>query len=92
MSIDLGHVRQLEDLAFRGWPALESRDLAGWRLRFSGGYTKRANSINALGLDAACDPATVAALDATYRERNQAPIWRLSPLTLACLRPAQPRT
>ena len=48
----LAEVRRLEELAFRGWPALESRDLAGWRLRFSGGYTKRANSINALGPDA----------------------------------------
>ena len=42
-------IRRLEELAFAGWPALESRDVAGWRLRFSGGYTKRANSINALG-------------------------------------------
>jgi len=48
-SPDLFHVRRLEELAFAGWPALESRDVAGWRLRFSGGYTKRANSINALG-------------------------------------------
>jgi GNAT superfamily N-acetyltransferase len=59
LAIDLSDVRRLEELAFRGWPALESRDVAGWRLRFSGGYTKRANSINALGPDAQADATTV---------------------------------
>ena len=52
-AIDLDGVRRrLEELAFRGWPALETRDSAGWRLQFAGGYTKRANSINALGPNA----------------------------------------
>jgi len=79
-SIDLSEVRRLEELAFSGWPALESRDVAGWRLRFAGGYTKRANSINALTPDAAADPATIERLEAAYRELSQPPIWRLSPL------------
>src|SRR6266853_3036239 len=80
LAIDLAGVRRLEELAFRGWPALEARDRAGWRLRFAGGYTKRANSINALGLDAQIDLSTLQSLEAAYRERNQAPVWRLSPL------------
>jgi hypothetical protein len=57
--VDLSQVRHLEELAFAGWPALETRDSAGWRLRFSDGYTKRANSINALGQDAQVDGKTV---------------------------------
>jgi GNAT superfamily N-acetyltransferase len=77
---DLSQVRRLEELAFAGWPALESRDMAGWRLRFSGGYTKRANSINALGPDAQTDGKTLDALEAAYQERRQLPIWRLTPL------------
>jgi N-acetylglutamate synthase len=76
MSIDLQQVRRLEELAFRGWPALETRDVAGWRLRFAGGYTKRANSINALGSDARVDPSTIVALEEPYRM----PTWRLTPL------------
>ena len=80
LAIDLGEVRRLEELAFRGWPALESRDVAGRRLRFSNGYTKRANSINALGRDAQTDDATIQRLEAPYLERGQAPVWRLSPL------------
>jgi GNAT superfamily N-acetyltransferase len=79
-SLDLSRVRRLEELAFAGWPALESRDLAGWRLRFSGGYTKRANSINALGPGVQTDSKTLDALEAAYRERHQPPVWRLTPL------------
>ncbi len=79
-SSELSQVRRLEHLAFAGWPALESRDWAGWRLRFSGGYTKRANSINALGRDAQTDAATVDSLELAYRQRGQPPVWRLSPL------------
>lgn len=78
--IDLVEVRRLEELAFAGWPALESRDSAGWRLQFSGGYTKRANSINALTPNAETDSETVRALEAAYRERGLPAIWRLTPL------------
>lgn len=84
-SIDLSEVRRLEELAFAGWPALESRDIAGWRLRLAGGYTKRANSINALGPDTATDAATVERFESTYRERGQPPVWRLSPLAPASI-------
>jgi N-acetylglutamate synthase len=80
LVIDLAAVRRLEELAFRGWPALETQDRAGWRLRFAGGYTKRANSINALGRNAQTDLSTLQKLEAAYRERGQAAVWRLSPL------------
>lgn len=84
-SPDLSQVRRLEELAFAGWPALESRDVTGWRLRQSGGYTKRANSINALGQDAQTDAATIDGLEAAYRERRRLPVWRLSPLAPATI-------
>ena len=80
LVIDLAAVRRLEELAFRGWPALETQDRAGWRLRFADGYTKRANSINALDQNAQTDLSTLQSLEAAYRARNQAPVWRLSPL------------
>ena len=80
LAIDLAAVRRLEELAFRGWPALETQDRAGWRLRFADGYTKRANSINALGKNAQVDISTLQSLETAYRARSQAPVWRLSPL------------
>jgi GNAT superfamily N-acetyltransferase len=79
-SPDFSPVRRLEELAFAAWPALESRDVAGWRLRFSGGYTKRANSINALGQNAQVDGEIHDGLEAAYRTRHQRPVWRLTPL------------
>ena len=80
LAIDFATVRRLEELAFRGWPALETRDRAGWRLRFADGYTKRANSINALGQNTQTDLSTLQSLEAAYRARNQSPVWRLTPL------------
>jgi N-acetylglutamate synthase len=80
LAIDLAAVRRLEELAFRGWPALETRDRAGWRLRSADGYTKRANSINALGQNTQTDLSTLQSLEAAYRARNQSPVWRLTPL------------
>ena len=78
--LTIAEIRAMEERGFRGWPALDSRDDAGWRLRFSGGYTKRANSINALGPDAEVDARTVTRLEAAYRERGLPPVWRLTPL------------
>jgi GNAT superfamily N-acetyltransferase len=72
---NLDEVRRLERLGFRGWPALESRDIGGWRLRLSGGYTKRSNSINAIGPEFSTD---IEALEAPFRERGQPPVWRLT--------------
>src|SRR5687768_15162596 len=80
-------IRRLEELAFRGWPALESRDLAGWRQRFAYGYTKRANSINPLWPDAQYSSEVVAALEAPYLDLGQIPTWRLTPLAPPAVAP-----
>ena len=70
----------LERRAFQAWPALETRANYGWVQRFAGGYTKRANSINAIEHGADFTPAVMAELERPYGERGQPPIWRLTPL------------
>ena len=73
-------IRILERKALRAWPALETRTHAGWVQRVAGGYTKRANSINALEEGALFTQEVKNALEVPYRECGQPAIWRLTPL------------
>ncbi|MGW1376742.1 GNAT family N-acetyltransferase [Streptomyces sp. NPDC002446] len=41
--------RELQEVAARGWPAIETERLGEWTLRASGGFTRRANSVLPLG-------------------------------------------
>jgi ribosomal protein S18 acetylase RimI-like enzyme len=67
--IDIVH--ELEELAFRAWPAEEVLELDGWRLRFTQRVTNRANSVwpNAAKGDLGL-PARVDAVEAFYRARG----------------------
>ena len=76
-------VRALEARAFRAWPALETRTDHGWVQRLAGGYTKRANSINALDPEGTLTHEMKKALEAPYRAAGLPPIWRLTPLAPA---------
>ena len=72
-------VRGLEERAFNAWPALETRLVDGWLMRFSSGYTKRANSVNAWRPEAPLANIIGYASD-LYRSRRQPLIVRLTPL------------
>jgi N-acetylglutamate synthase len=73
-------IRMLEQRAFRAWPALESIMADGWVQRLSGGYTKRANSINALEPGPEFTRDVKNRLEAPYRSRGLPAVWRLTPL------------
>ena len=81
--IDLKLVRDLEQRAFRAWPALETHSAHGWIQRLSGGYTKRANSINALSPESDLTVELKNELEVPYRQRGVPAVWRLSPLAPA---------
>ena len=49
-------------------------------MRFSSGYTKRANSINALEPKLEFNQNLKDELEAPYRQRGLPPVWRLTPL------------
>jgi GNAT superfamily N-acetyltransferase len=73
----IDRIRDIELASFACWPALEEKTEQGWFLRFGGGHTKRCNSANPLQPETA-DP--IAQIEADYRGRGLAPIFRLTPL------------
>ena len=79
MPIALETVRALEERAFNAWPALETISIQGWLLRFAGGYTKRANSVNALA-PAVPVAGVLPIAETLYAARGLPLVFRLSPL------------
>ncbi len=72
-------VRGLEERAFNAWPALQTVLAEGWVFRFADGYTKRANSINALA--PTVDVEAAVAMARPYYAALELPvIVRVSPL------------
>jgi N-acetylglutamate synthase len=82
MSLE-NDIRAIEARAFRAWPALETRTEHGWVQRLAGGYTKRANSINAMEPEGSLTLEMKNGLEAPYRAAGLPPIWRLTPLAPA---------
>ena len=79
MVTEIGHLRRLEEAGFNAWPALQTVLLDGWVLRFAGGYTKRANSINPTYPGENGDlAAKVDICEAFYARRGQPAIFRLT--------------
>ncbi len=72
-------VRDVEERAFNAWPALETRLVGGWIIRFGQGYTKRANSVNAWRPDVPLADIIDEA-GRLYASRGLPLIVRLSPL------------
>ena len=75
-------VRALEERAFNAWPAHQTVLHRGWVFRLSGGYTKRANSVNALVPGAPFDGVREAAA-ALYARHGLPAVFRISPLAPA---------
>ncbi len=72
-------VLDLEEVAFRAWPAEEVIDLSGWRVRFTHGVTRRANSVwpNAWR-DETPLASRIAAVESFAAERGIAPSFQLT--------------
>lgn len=78
-SADFDLVNSLEERAFNAWPAQKSALCGGWLLRLSEGYTKRANSANALRPTVAFNE-TLQVVENFYARHGLPAIFRLSPL------------
>lgn len=76
---DQPHNLAIERAALKAWPALEQFEFDGWLLRFSKGYTKRANSVNPLYPSSQQAEAKIATCERAYLSRGLPPIFRLTP-------------
>ncbi len=71
----------IESAAFAAWPALEEEDFHGWQLRFSQGYTKRANSANSTPAASDLTDSQIGQIEQRYRARGLPAIFRLTTLS-----------
>jgi ribosomal protein S18 acetylase RimI-like enzyme len=68
----------LDDLMDAAWPAPASQDVDGWRVRFGGGVTRRANSILPRTSPADVE-AALREVEAAYGAAGLPPCFQLSP-------------
>jgi len=73
-------VALLEDLTLSAWPALKTLHHDGWVLRFGGGQTGRANSVNAVRPGDRPLAELVDLADAAYPAQGLDPLFRITPL------------
>src|SRR5262249_36052759 len=69
----------LEELSLNAWPALQSVVYDGWLLRFAAGYTRRANSVQALYPSTGEVGAKIRYCEAVYQARGQNTVFKLTP-------------
>jgi GNAT superfamily N-acetyltransferase len=74
-------MRCVEEASLNAWPALEQILYDGWVLRFSDGYTRRANSINALYDSQIGLEAKIARAEREYTARGLPVVFRLTPFS-----------
>ena len=73
-------IRRIEEASLNAWPPLRQRVLDGWLLRFADGYTRRANSVNAI-YPGQLDPAEKVALcESIYGESPLGVVFKITPL------------
>ena len=75
----LALVAELDRLQLRAWPAAHEESLGGWRLRFTGGVTRRANSVLPHSPAPPDIDAAIARVEAAYAERGLNPRFLVSP-------------
>jgi GNAT superfamily N-acetyltransferase len=72
------NIHAIESASLKAWPALEELTYDGWILRFSGGYTKRANSVNTFRGSTSNLDETVSHCERLYQESQLPTIFRIT--------------
>jgi ribosomal protein S18 acetylase RimI-like enzyme len=78
---DTVSARQVETLSLRAWPALRQDAYDGWLLRFGGGYTRRANSVNPLDRGRMPLVDKIAACERAFQAKGLPIVFRIPSIT-----------
>ncbi|GIN72899.1 N-acetyltransferase GCN5 [Bacillus sp. J14TS2] len=73
-------IRTIEELSLNAWPSLSSMVYDGWLLRFSNGYTKRANSVNPIYTSAVDIDKKIHYCEHIFADRNLKPVFKMTEL------------
>lgn len=68
----------IEPAAVLAWPARETRELKGWLLRFTNGFTHRGNSVATLVFSGDDVADTIAEVERDYEQRGLAPMFQVA--------------
>lgn len=71
-----------EMLSFNTHPCLVSEEYDGWLLRFAEGYTKRANSVNVIGISTLSVEEKIAYCEEKYVKHHLPPVFKIAPMAL----------
>lgn len=72
-------IKRIEEAALNAWPAFQQHLYDGWILRFSKGYTKRANSVNPMDNSTIDLAEKVAFCQQVYWDQGLPAIFRMTP-------------
>src|SRR5689334_4257970 len=70
--------KHLEELTLNHWQPLSTELYDGWVLRFAGGYTKRANSIQAIYPSVLPLEHKIDACEQLYEARGLRPVYKMT--------------
>jgi len=74
-------IRSLEEISLNAWPAIESLRYDGWLLRFSGGYTRRANSVQCFDPGAKLLDEKIQFCENAYRQRRLRVVFKMTDMS-----------
>ena len=71
--------KRIEEVSLNSWPALQNIIYDGWILRFSKGYTKRANSVNPIYPSTEDLSRKITRCERIYSQKGLPTVFRLTP-------------
>lgn len=75
-------VKRIEEMSMNAHPSLNTVYYDGWYLRFAGGYTNRANSVNMLNPSTLSDTDKIRYCEKLYTCQNLPTVFKITPLSL----------